>query len=300
LSEVQSRLPRQWNGGQTPGGSGPTAKLHVRQIALPLDASLASVWELINETALPRATRAAWQANGLRLGLLNKNKVAEFKQGLPDLLGHRFSTLYTTRHPSPMIDSPPLRQPYRATVAFQDQANRVQRLTGGRMQMLVKAQRDSAGRLFVYFTPHHYKRQLSVKPRDPLEKQLDGTVFNELTIRLPAPRRQYILLGLHRPAPPEESEPAGFTPRSAQTQRDGDQSASAAAEMSQKAQNAGKKRSVKNAPSQNGDGSQKRDGSDQKTKPSRVGNHMGGALLTGRQVNEPRQLMLIIDVSQLQ
>jgi hypothetical protein len=312
LAEVKSRHPRQWSAGPNPPGSRPSAKLHIRQIALPIDRSLNDAWEQINQTAIPRATRAAWQDNGFRIGLLDQSKVAKFKQALPEVLGTRFSTLYAASHPSPMLDSPGLKSPYFARLTFQSDGGSTQRLTGGRVQMLARANQDTAGQLYVSFIPHHYKRQLSVEPRSPMAKQLDGTVFNELAIRMPAPRRKYIVLGLYRPRWPKQPE-AGFKPKTVDQINEADTAKrdTDPTKNNPQAQPDNGKPSTEN---QNppGDGpepqqSQKADepaampGQDngQINNPLKLANHMGKALFTGRRIGNPRQLMLIIDVSRL-
>jgi hypothetical protein len=306
LAQIDSRIPRNW-GGPTPGGSPPQAKLYVRQLALPIDYSLDEAWSVTNRGFLPRATRGAWEENGFRIGLLPKSQVAKFKERLPSPLDSRLTTMYAAGHAAPMMDTPQLNQPYQARVPLEgDRQGGVTRLRGGRIQLLAKAQTDTTGQVYVHFTPHHYKPEISIKPRGPMAKELDGRVFEELSIRLPRPRNQYLVIGLHRPQLRPDS--GTFKP----PQPDTDQSkASEGSDSSGEQDGSGGDAETPpwaqaNGESGAGDGGAgggskqaEEDGPEKVENPLQVPPVMGRALFTGSKLGRPRQLLLVIDIRPL-
>lgn len=170
----------------------------IRKIELPYDVPLTSAWELADERALPTLARGVWHANGLRLGLLPWSALKEFDERLPRPMTVRDRQMVVTQFPMPLASTPHLVGTVTVDLTIPPRAVQEERITGGRVRLLTRMNSHS-GNIIVELLPQHYQPKLSIIPRDPLQKQLDGRVYDELAVRVSVPRNKMLLIGLARP-----------------------------------------------------------------------------------------------------
>jgi hypothetical protein len=88
-------------------------------------------------------------------------------------------------------------------------ASRREFFSGGRLQLLTRLMPDQ-GFVTMELTPHHFKPRLTLEPRTAMEKQLDGRMFEELTVRIAMPADRVLIVGYELPADgrvPAEEQP---------------------------------------------------------------------------------------------
>jgi len=276
LDEVRSRHADQREDEASPPElPSPQARLRIYEFTFPINHSIESAWSHIDHEAIPRQTRQAWRDNGIRLGLLDGSNLNDFREALPQSLNARQARLFAADQPTPLQKSPPLREPVRVQMPANAGGEEDLQAEDGRIALLTRARSDGAGQRFIHLIPQHHKREVSLEPRNPLEKELDGRLFNELAVRLPAPRDKFLVLALHRPwpEPPDErrqqdSQAKSQPPSGAQSPTD-----------STGAQPAGN------------------DGSPRIVDLDPVPPHMGRALFAARRLGQPVQTLLLISVS---
>ncbi|MEM1213527.1 MAG: hypothetical protein AAGI68_14660 [Planctomycetota bacterium] len=185
----------------TPDPQLPTtrARVSVSRTLLPLDDPLDTAWLLVNEDVFPTLTAAVYANNGIRLGVLNRNRLDAFIAALPPSLNTSGSMLLASDHPLPLLRSPRLRQPLPVDLTIPPMIHRSLTLERGQAQILAKATTTPAGTTRLTLLPHHYLPKPSLLPRSPLEKDLDGRVITELTTRIALPPGHIIVLGLTPP-----------------------------------------------------------------------------------------------------
>jgi len=294
---------------------------------MPIDRSTDPGWQVVDESAFPELTRRAWRANGMRIGMVPVAEATDLREKLPRILGSRRTMLLASDRPAELIQAPRQPEPIRADLSMLPEADPATRtLRGGRLRLLSRVEGEAQGQLVLHLIPHHYKQRVSIKPRDPMEKELDGTVFRDLTLRMPVPRNQMLVIGLHREQQPEIDPTFPVNPPG---QQEGDSSGGeetsedpAASSQRDKLENAKNAEAVEKRldevkPSDSSDTDTNGNAADQPAqsknakepeksdRPERVEDalelppHFGRALLTGRQFKRPRQIMLLIRVQRL-
>lgn len=204
--------------GPGPDNLPSTQNLHaiVQRIDVPLDQSTDDAWAVTDELVFPAITRSAWHANGLRLGLLDEASVEPFAQHMPDVLELYETHVYTSTHPMPIMRTPRLRNGIRIPIdlTLPPAPRNEQTITGGddgKLQLLVRLETEG-DKVFVVLTPHHFVPENNrLTPRDVLEKELDGRVYDELAVRVELRDDRLLIVGLYWPWPIDESyeEPSG-------------------------------------------------------------------------------------------
>jgi hypothetical protein len=316
LAQIASRHPHPVD-APSPNGAKPSTRIEVRELALPIQLATDKAWQqVIDQSVFPELTREAWQANGMRIGVLARSDLAKLTEALPPVMSHRTSVLYASSQPSELLKAPGQAGPIRADLSMlTDGGSKPRRLRGGRMQILARTRTDSAGNLFLHLIPHHHKRKLTLKPRDPSEKKLDGTVFENLALRMPAPRNQIIVVGLHRLPKKTNDQPPGYAIEQPPNGEGGSN-----AQHASQAQNNPNTRPAEKPGNDPQEESTKKDdsttGQDSSTGddaptgeddgPKRIENpldirpHMGRALFAGRRLGRPRQWLVLIHVQKLE
>jgi hypothetical protein len=301
LPQVASRHPRPMNIPQ-PSGSKRRARITVKELALPIHLSTEKAWELIDSSVFPELTRQGWRANGMRIGVIAKSDLAKLQEALPPVLNFRRNVVYASSHPTAMLEASRQREPIQVDLSMVTSGGgQGPPLHGGRMQLLAKARTDAGGQLFLDFIPHYYKPKATLRPRDPLQKQLDGRLFEQLALRMPAPRRQVIVLGLHRERQPEDEqsadkEDATFDlPSSSEKREQGGEGASGESEDAEEPQKGSETDESTEKDSQEA-GKKEEPKFKRVTDPLNLPAHMGRALLAGRRFGHPRQRLVLIEV----
>lgn len=248
----------------------------IHRIDLPLEASLEPCWAAANESAVPMLKRGMWQINGLRIGVLDAENAPLFAEGLPQILGQSRAKLIGSPHPSPIRSTPRLIQPVAVDLTDPPKSPKVLRIKGGKLQLLAKITRDDTGQPYLELTPHHYKPRADLIPRNPLEKQLDGHVFTELTARLPLTRNTAVIVGLYRPW----LEPVDLRATQDPSETEAPEAESETLDKDQT-----------DEPEQDADSPE-----DASPEQPEIPNHLGKALMAGRRAGQDTQVIMVISV----
>ncbi len=261
----------------------------IHRIDLPLDVSLDPCWAVVDESIVPLRTQGMWQINGLRIGILSAENAQAFAQALPTIHGESRAKLIGSPYPSSVRIAPRLRQPVPIDLTDPPKSTQIFKARGGRLQLLAKITRDDTGQAYLELTPHHYKPKAHLVPRSPLEKQLDGQVFEPLAARLPLTPNTAIVVGLYRPWP-ETQEPE-------ETQEPANDSAEPTDEVIHNAEPTTNKTpdatNITDTPVPSSD--QHSALKDQPSAPA-IPNHLGKALMAGRRAGHDIQIVMVISI----
>ncbi|MEM9882118.1 MAG: hypothetical protein AAF800_04285 [Planctomycetota bacterium] len=175
-----------------------------RQLTVPLARPIEGAWAACDESVLPELTRAVWNANGLRLGVLRAGEAARFGEALGPA-GAWDGQLLVYDYPEVLRETRPLRAEFVTDLTVPPGPTRRESFTRGRLRLLVASRPAPGGGKVVTLTPQHHRPRASLLPRSALEKRLDGRVFTELAVELDVRPGEAVLVGLYRvePAPTE-------------------------------------------------------------------------------------------------
>ena len=188
----------------------------VRRVLVRMDQPLGRVWGLADESVLPEISRAVWNGNGLRVGVLDASVYGDFAQAVGGTVEVQDLQILSREHAEVLRRSPPLAAEFMADLTVPPGAVRQETFSGGRLQLLLQSAAVGNGSAEVTLIPQHYRSRASLLPRPAYEKRLDGRVFDELAVTLNLPRNQTLLVGLYQawhetaePVSPNSGEPAG-------------------------------------------------------------------------------------------
>ena len=177
-------------------------EFRVLRVELPLDRPVQPLWDLLDESVLPEVSRAVWNGNGLRLGVLRPEDRADFFGALAPVLNQADGAFIAYDRPTPLRRSPPLNKAFVADLTRPGSpVDRVE-MEGGRLQLLASVRPTVGGGTRFALTPHHYRHRFSLTPRDVLEKELDGRIFHELGVDVSLALQEVLVLGIYRYTPP--------------------------------------------------------------------------------------------------
>ncbi len=174
-------------------------------VTLPLRADLEDAWALVDPSATVGTTLDALALNGIRAGVLPAREWAAFQEALPQGVGVSVSSprqAMLTDHPVAIWKSPPLTGTVAVLPAPTSNLPTAYH-TGGRLQLLLRVT-GVGGQTQLDLIPHHHVTQPlpyevvngRVRLRTPLERELDGTLFDPLTLRTPVPQPAFLIVGL--------------------------------------------------------------------------------------------------------
>ncbi|MEM6458219.1 MAG: hypothetical protein AAF710_02380 [Planctomycetota bacterium] len=178
----------------------PAVRWVSRRLTLPLARPTAEAWAACDETVLPELTRAVWNGNGLRLGVLRPGEAARFGEALGPT-ATRDGQLVVHEFPEVLRETRPLRAEFVADLTLPGEPPRREVFTRGRLRLLVASRPAPGGGKTLTLTPQHHRPRASLLPRSVMEKRLDGRVFDELTIELDVRPGEAVVIGLHRVEP---------------------------------------------------------------------------------------------------
>ncbi len=262
------------------GGKQPIVGALLHRIDMPIDASLDACWNHIDEQSIPILIRGKWQINGLRIGILHAQQADDFAKALPVIYGESRAKLFTAHYPTPIRSTPRLSRPIEIDLTQPPKSPTLYRAVGGRLQLLARIGKDDAGQAWLELIPHHYKPRPDLVPRSPLEKQLDGKLFHDLSALLPVSPDTAVVVGLYRPPPPPEKEKDG-TDTSDSSETDNHTAASSGDTDS--------KNDPDPTPHDN----------PEPTTPS-IPDHLGKQLMTGTRAGKSIQLLMIISMFEVE
>ncbi len=274
----------------------PRAVVSVHRLDLPLERSVDEAWALVDEAAFPPITRTVWNANGLRVGVMNGDpqSLAAFVEALPGVAGIQRSHLAPGEYPTPLIAAPRQPEPIKIDLTIPPRAVREEFIRGGRIQLLThmvaRAADGSPGDgIRVEVTPHHHIPQVRLTPPDPQVAMLDGRLFTELTLRAELPPGKTLVIGLYTPpAPPGNAPAPGSAPAPEVIPNDvpgGEPEPESDARISAMPSEA---EPLSDEP--------KPEDAEEPAPPGppQVPAHLGRALLTGKRYNRAMQMMILI------
>lgn len=191
----------------------------IRRADVPLDESTDEAWSIVNEQVVPPVTRGIWRGNGLRIGLLQRSQLDQYSEAMPTPVALSRTLMNRSAHRVSVLETPRLRGDLR----FQMDLTRpprprvIEALQGGdqsTLRLLAQIQTQDDGTHTLVLTPQHYiPSPLNLIPRDPLQRAMDGRVYDELSLRVTLGKDQIAVVGLHWPWPMgealEEDDPDG-------------------------------------------------------------------------------------------
>jgi len=191
----------------------------IRRADVPLDESTDEAWSIINEQVVPPVTRGIWRGNGMRIGRLQRDQLDAYSEAMPQPVACSRSLINRSAHPVSILTSPRLRSDLRFEMDLTrpPRPRTVQMIQGGEgstLRLLAQIETEDDGRHTLVLTPqHHIPSPLDLIPRSPLEKEMDGRVYDELSLRVTLGEDQIAVVGLHWPWPMgeviEEDDPSG-------------------------------------------------------------------------------------------
>lgn len=185
----------------------------IRRVDVPMDQSTDEAWAITNEQVVPALTRGAWRGNGMRLGILESDQLDAYAEAMPQPVGFGETLINQSPHPIPIIETAHLPGDlrFRIDLTRPPMPPKVETIVGGKdstLRMLARIETEDDGRHTIVLTPqHHIPSPFGLIPRDPLEKELDGRLFNELTVRVTLEPKQVAVVGLYWPWPMREVLP---------------------------------------------------------------------------------------------
>lgn len=186
----------------------------VRRADVALSEPTDAAWSLINESIVPPLTRGAWRGNGLRLGMLRRDQLADYELAMPPLIAFGRTVVSESNTPVPIIETGRLRGDllFEIDLTRPPKPLKVEDIAGGKgstLRLLARIEIAEDGQRTLILTPHHYiPSPLNLTPRDPLKRDLDGRIFDELSVRLTLDEEQIAVVGLYWPWPEEDNAPA--------------------------------------------------------------------------------------------
>ncbi|MEM7576471.1 MAG: hypothetical protein AAF328_03260 [Planctomycetota bacterium] len=189
---------------ETAAPEGTKAVAFVTLVDLPLDVSLEPAWSVVDEDVFPAITSGVWRSNGLRIGLLPRDRLVDFLNALPPNWGDRRQRIWGGDEPRALVRSRPIRAEFFVDLTVPPFAPQRETFRGNTATLLMKLRPQRGGFTRVTLTPQHHKPRQTIRPRTPQEKLLDGRIFEELSVTVAVPEQKdsarYLVLGLARTA----------------------------------------------------------------------------------------------------
>ncbi len=261
--------------------------LNVTRFDLPLDQPLNGLWDVVDEDAIAPLARGVWNRNGLRIGVLSTAQLDAFNGQLPAGFAEQTTQMIASSHLVPVRSSPRLRESVRVDLTIPPLAVRETFANRGRLRLLLGADVSDDRPTLLRLVPQQYVPRSTLLPRNPLEKELDGRVFEDLAVRIAAQPTRLVVVGLYWPwAPavdPNDANPFRTPPPSPPLSGDGEPADDTeAAEASETVEPA--------------DEAAADPESEPLLEPPPLLNHLGRALFTGVRFNQRFQMLLVIAV----
>lgn len=179
----------------------------IRRVDLPLDEPTDDAWALVNEGVVSPLLCGAWNGNGLRIGVLNRDQLDAYAQAMPEPLSFGESVINKSDYFIPILESSRLRRGQQFDVDLTRPPKpratyTVSSEKSSTLRLLAKIEKDQEGQHYLVLTPHHYiPSRFDLVPRSPLAKELDGRVLEELRAKVLLTNNQVAVVGLHYPWP---------------------------------------------------------------------------------------------------
>lgn len=208
LREVRSRLESGSFTHRSPTGR--YVLLHVTRLDLPLETSTQEAWALVEQTSLPRPVVDAWRANGMDIGILPNQSHSRFLELVTPVRGEHHQQIALTERLVPVSVSPKQVRPAPLNVVSPVGTTEALTVRGGRCQLLARIHPDGQNRVRLELVPHYFKPRITIQPRPPHEKALDGHLFHGLSLKTSPPQDGWLVVGMsdQRPPAPTPTDPS--------------------------------------------------------------------------------------------
>jgi hypothetical protein len=192
-------------------------QLVVKMYVLPRDRNLTPAAAGLDDAEIGHAKQLMWAYNGFRLGSVPTDGLGLFEP----LLGRALETnTFTLRNATSYQYIPLTTRGATVDLATSDsiaqQAMEHRRFTHGRFRLLLRVDspKDVGDLEEPTFTilPQYHRAKLSAVVRSPIEKMLDGTLFNDLGLTFPIQPDRAIVLYAKLPPLPKRVESKPKTP----------------------------------------------------------------------------------------
>ncbi len=197
---LKSLKPRFFGPGDPYGGSmEPIIRAQFVQLTIPLRANLDQAWELVHADRLSESMVALYQANGIRLGILEASQLSRWTRAIGPVVASRISQMVGLNQYAPV---PPVAPTGQFQVKWEPQPGQSRSLVvnRGRLQFLAKlsgADQDEAALLEL--VPYHsFGRRPTVIPDSQLQANLNGRRLGALTLSIQLKPQEFLVIGLER------------------------------------------------------------------------------------------------------
>ena len=164
--------------------------------------ALRKAWAVVDESVLPDLSRAVWNGNGLRVGLLPAGQGGVFMSALGEVDKTRDVQILSYDFLEELRASPPLNAAFYADLTLPPLPVQHETLTGGTLRMLMASRPLGNGITRVTLTPQHHVPKTTLLPRSPQQRVLDGRVYDELSVQIDVSYDQVLVMGFFEIAPP--------------------------------------------------------------------------------------------------
>ncbi len=194
IKDIRSRLEsdRELN----PDQPGVFAVLRVVEVSLPLEAPTERAWDQTTPVGLNPSAVQAWNANGMRLGVLKADGWAAFSQALQDATGRRQTRIKVSQQRVRLLASPVYAGVAEFEVVGADGAAQTHRFAKGRCQLLGRVVEQPDGGATLELVPHYFQSRVSLEVRPPQERAMDGVLFDAMSVGVTLPTQGVLVMGL--------------------------------------------------------------------------------------------------------
>ncbi len=168
-------------------------------------SDLTEAWSMLSTTGLQANQLEVWRGNGLRAATADAAVLSQFFTKLPGYGGTKHVRLAAGRDPAAIETTPPFEQAIIVRGLLGLDRDETLKLPAGRSQFLALLE-PGKEKAALEILPHHHWESVSVTPRTPQEKALDGQVFRELLLNVELDSQQHLVIGY---VPPPKPEPSG-------------------------------------------------------------------------------------------
>ena len=199
---LKSLKPRFSGPGDPYGGSmEPIIRVQFVQLTIPLRANLDQAWELVQADRLPESMICLYQANGIRLGILDASQLSRWTRAIGPVVATRTSQMVGSNQYAPV---PPVAPTGQFQVKWEPQPGQSRSLVvnRGRLQFLAKLSGGDQDEIaLLELVPYHsFGRRPTVIPDSQLHANLNGRRLDVLTLSVQLQPQEFLIMGLERPA----------------------------------------------------------------------------------------------------
>ncbi|MEE9403274.1 MAG: hypothetical protein V3V20_00135 [Algisphaera sp.] len=167
----------------------------MRIATLPLNRPLTNAWAHVDQKAVPSLSQSIWNANGLRVGVLNTANAEAFGKAMGPPTHIKDQTLVALNRPSVLLESQTLRATFFADLTRPAQAEHIETFRRGQARLLTTMTPTGPASATIRIIPQHHLPRATLLARGPLEKMLDGRIFDELTLPVNIGPGQALVVG---------------------------------------------------------------------------------------------------------